>query len=82
MHNPRRKVTLVALMERHGKLSAGIGKKTSRIEIPPGHPFSCVRCIYTSHSEAANENFSSIQIGEDQELTIWGAVTYIIHQAR
>lgn len=32
--------------------------------------------------EAANASFSSIQIGEDQELTIWGAVTYIIHQAR
>ena len=32
--------------------------------------------------EAANENFQSIQIGEDQELTIWGSVTYIIHQAR
>ena len=32
--------------------------------------------------EAANENFQSIQIGEDQELTIWGSVTYLIHQAR
>ena len=32
--------------------------------------------------EAANENFRSIQIGEDQELTIWGAVTYIIHKAK
>jgi DNA polymerase V len=32
--------------------------------------------------EAANENFRSIQIGEDQELTIWGAVTYIIHRAK
>ena len=32
--------------------------------------------------EASNPDFPSIQIGEDQELTIWGAVTYIIHQAR
>jgi DNA polymerase V len=32
--------------------------------------------------EAANENFRSIQIGEDQELTIWGSVTYIIHRAK
>ena len=23
-----------------------------------------------------------IEVGENQELTIWGAVTYIIHQAR
>lgn len=23
-----------------------------------------------------------IKVGEDQELTIWGALTYIIHQAR
>ena len=32
--------------------------------------------------EAANDSFSPIEVGEDQELTIWGAVTYIIHQAR
>jgi DNA polymerase V len=32
--------------------------------------------------EAANADFPSIQIGENQELVIWGAVTYIIHQAR
>jgi hypothetical protein len=24
----------------------------------------------------------SIEVGEDQELTIWGAVTFIIHQAK
>jgi DNA polymerase V len=32
--------------------------------------------------EAANFTFKPIEVGEDQELTIWGAVTYIIHQAR
>jgi DNA polymerase V len=32
--------------------------------------------------EAANDSFHPIEVGEDQELTIWGAVTYIIHQAR
>lgn len=32
--------------------------------------------------EAANADFPSIQIGENQELVIWGSVTYIIHQAR
>ncbi len=32
--------------------------------------------------EAANASFAPIEVGEDQELTIWGAVTYIIHQAR
>ena len=32
--------------------------------------------------EDANADFPSIQIGENQELVIWGAVTYIIHQAR
>ena len=32
--------------------------------------------------KAANPDFPSIQISEDQELIIWGAVTYIIHQAR
>ena len=31
--------------------------------------------------EPANADFPSIQISEDQELTIWGAVTYIIHKA-
>lgn len=32
--------------------------------------------------ESANPDFPFIHIGEDQELVIWGAVTYIIHQAR
>ncbi len=32
--------------------------------------------------EAENPSFPPIQIGEDRELTIWGAVTYVIHQAR
>ena len=32
--------------------------------------------------EAENPAFQPIEIGENQELTIWGAVTYIIHQAR
>jgi len=32
--------------------------------------------------EAENSAFQPIEVGEDQELTIWGAVTYIIHQAR
>jgi len=32
--------------------------------------------------EAENPAFHPIEIGEDQELTIWGAVIYIIHQAR
>jgi DNA polymerase V len=32
--------------------------------------------------EAANSSFAPIEVGENQELTIWGAVTYIIHQAR
>jgi DNA polymerase V len=32
--------------------------------------------------EAANDSFAPIEVGEDQELTILGAVTYIIHQAR
>ena len=32
--------------------------------------------------EAENPSFQSIEVGEDQELTIWGAVTFIIHQAR
>ena len=32
--------------------------------------------------EAANDSFSPIEVGKNQELTIWGAVTYIIHQAR
>ena len=31
--------------------------------------------------EAANADFPSIQIGENQELMIWGVVTYIIHKA-
>jgi DNA polymerase V len=32
--------------------------------------------------EAANSSFATIEVGEDQELTIWGVITYIIHQAR
>jgi DNA polymerase V len=32
--------------------------------------------------EAENPSFQPIEVGDDQELTIWGAVTYIIHQAR
>ena len=32
--------------------------------------------------EAANDTFAPIEVGETQELTIWGSVTYIIHQAR
>lgn len=32
--------------------------------------------------EAENPSFRSIEVGEDQELTIWGAVTFVIHQAR
>lgn len=32
--------------------------------------------------EAANDSFPRIEVGENQELTIWGSVTYIIHQAR
>jgi DNA polymerase V len=32
--------------------------------------------------EAENPAFPPIEVGENQELTIWGTVTYIIHQAR
>jgi DNA polymerase V len=32
--------------------------------------------------EAENQAFDPIEVGENQELTIWGSVTYIIHQAR
>jgi DNA polymerase V len=32
--------------------------------------------------EAANSSFAPIEVGEDQELTIWGAVTFVIHLAR
>ena len=32
--------------------------------------------------EAENPAFQPIEVGEDQELTIWGGVTYIIHQAK
>ncbi len=32
--------------------------------------------------EAANDSFPKLELGEDQELTIWGAVTYVIHRAR
>ena len=29
----------------------------------------------------ANADWPSIQVGANQELVIWGAVTYIIHKA-
>lgn len=32
--------------------------------------------------EAANADFAPIEIRESQELTIWGAVTFVIHPAR
>jgi len=32
--------------------------------------------------EAANPDFASIQIGENQKLVVWGVVTYIIHKAQ
>jgi DNA polymerase V len=32
--------------------------------------------------DAENPSFTSIEVGENQELTIWGAVTFVIHQAR
>jgi len=32
--------------------------------------------------EAENPDFAPILVGEDQDLTIWGAVTFVIHQAR
>jgi len=32
--------------------------------------------------EAANESFIPIQIGEGDEMVIWGTVTYIIHKAK
>ena len=32
--------------------------------------------------EAENPAFDPIEVGENQELTIWGSVPYIIHQAR
>jgi len=32
--------------------------------------------------EAAKDSFAPIEVAENHELTIWGAVTYIIHQAR
>ena len=32
--------------------------------------------------EAANSSFAPIEVDENQELTIWGSVTYIIHQAK
>jgi DNA polymerase V len=31
--------------------------------------------------EAENPDFKPIEVTENQELTIWGAVTYIIHKA-
>ena len=32
--------------------------------------------------EAANTDFSPIEISENQELIVWGVVTFVIHQAR
>jgi len=32
--------------------------------------------------EAGNDSFSPIEISENQELVIWGVVSFIIHQAR
>ena len=32
--------------------------------------------------DAENPSFTSIEVGENQELTIWGAVTFVIHQAK
>ena len=32
--------------------------------------------------ESENDTFPPIEIGENQELVIWGVVTFIIHQAR
>ena len=31
--------------------------------------------------EAANDAFSPVEIGGEQELVIWGVVTFVIHQA-
>lgn len=32
--------------------------------------------------EAENNAYPPIEVGENQELVIWGAVTFVIHQAR
>jgi DNA polymerase V len=32
--------------------------------------------------EAENNAFPPIEVGENQELVIWGAVTFVIHQPR
>ena len=32
--------------------------------------------------EAENKAYPPIEVGENQELVIWGAVTFVIHQAR
>lgn len=32
--------------------------------------------------EAENNSFSPIEVSENQELTVWGVVTFVIHQAR
>jgi DNA polymerase V len=32
--------------------------------------------------EAENKEYPSIEVGENQELVIWGAVTFVIHQPR
>ena len=32
--------------------------------------------------EAENADFAAIEISENQELTVWGVVTFVIHPAR
>jgi DNA polymerase V len=32
--------------------------------------------------EAENPDYQPIEIGEDRDLTVWGAVTFVIHKAR
>jgi DNA polymerase V len=32
--------------------------------------------------EAENNAYAPIEVGENQELVIWGAVTFVIHQPR
>jgi DNA polymerase V len=32
--------------------------------------------------EAANEQFPAIEISGDQELVVWGVVSFVIHPAR
>lgn len=46
----------------------------------------CVKRLRRSEGrvwlEAANPEFPQFEITDEQELTIWGAVTFIVHQAR